>query len=180
MLEPSCPTPAFLPPRVRAWLHPLARRAFLHSIRPHAQSGLTPSGLAPFGPDTIGPYAVRSTIRPRPRSTGESSSRTVSPTSTRMKLRSARSAMCAVTICPRSSLTRYNPLGSCSVTTPCTSVIRSAPAVSRVHAIAAWPRPRRSTEPEIPSPRRPPAATGPPRRSAPSATTLPLPARRAR
>src|SRR3954471_1998561 len=59
-----------------------------------------------------------STIRPRVRSVGESSTRTRSPTSTRIKFLSIRSAMCAVTRPPASSLTRYNALGSCSVTTP--------------------------------------------------------------
>src|SRR5258706_2573752 len=45
------------------------------------------------------------TIRPRPTSVGESSNRTLSPTRIRTKLRSIRSAMCAITSDPSSSRT---------------------------------------------------------------------------
>src|SRR5581483_6513179 len=58
------------------------------------------------------------TILPRVTSVGESSIRTRSPTRIRTKLRSIRSAMCAVTNAPCSSRTRYNADGSCSVTVP--------------------------------------------------------------
>src|SRR5262249_10333535 len=70
-----------------------------------------------------------STIRPRPASTGESSSLTRSPTSSRTKLRSIRSAMCASTSGPSSSRTLYIALGSVSCTTPVSGLIdRSAKA----------------------------------------------------
>ena len=66
------------------------------------------------------PSLTFSTIRPRVTSAGIISTRTRSPTSTRMKLRVIRSAICATTCGPSSSRTRYSALGSCAITVPVT------------------------------------------------------------
>src|SRR5262245_32953539 len=90
--------------------------------------------------------------------------RTRSPTRIRTKLRSIRSAMCAVTLPPSSSFTRYSALGSASVTTP----------------VIAAPRPvlRAQSEPGDRPPSPPPYARSAPtgcRRASPPSSRPPAP-----
>src|SRR5213075_2132091 len=71
------------------------------------------------------PYLRRYTIRPRLRSYGDSSTRTLSPGRMRMKCLRILPEMCASTLCLFSSSTWNMALGSVSSTVPVTSIASS-------------------------------------------------------
>src|SRR4051812_11201326 len=72
-----------------------------------------------------GRYFMRYVMRPLVRSYGESSTRTRSPGSTRMRKRRILPARCPSTSCPLSSLTRNIRLGRASVISPSNSTFSS-------------------------------------------------------
>src|SRR5450432_986600 len=91
-------------PAIRAIVLSLPLLVFLVRTN-HAHDALAPDDLALVANTFYRSSHLHSfpTIRPRPTSVGESSNRTLSPTRSRTKLRSIRSAMCATTSDPWSS-----------------------------------------------------------------------------
>ena len=150
------------------------------SLRPVPSSRQRPTSVP--GSNPARSHTFR-TILPRVRFLDDSSTSTLSPTTNRMKLRSAPGARCAVSRVSPSISTRYNPLGSCSTTTASTRATPGIPPVTsgrrrRATGARGPDRPRAASESRARHASPPPCVRSAPtgcRRASPPSTRPPAP-----